>query len=107
VMTLETIRQIRLGEYAVFDLVLAFVGVYWAAPLLSRICRRLGVEVPRQSWLLLTLPLGLLVHLLIGSMTRMTREFINPEGDYLLKVLIVGLVLLGVKGMKRTRRSKR
>ena len=106
-MPFEMIRRFRLGEYAVFDLVLAFVGVYWAAPLLSRICRRFGVEVPRQSWLLLTLPLGILVHLLIGSMTRMTREFINPDGDYLLKILILGLVLLGVRGMKRARKSKR
>ncbi|MBU0618720.1 hypothetical protein KKD62_00625 [Patescibacteria group bacterium] len=70
------------------------------SPLLSKIFLKLRLDVPKQNWLFLTLPIGILVHLLVGKITPMTRNFIDIHGHFILKVLIFCLLILGIKGVK-------
>lgn len=98
--TIDYLRQFRIGEYAIFDLVLSFVGIYLLSPLLSRIFRKFKIEITKQSWLLLTLPISVIVHLLTGNLTQMTRNFIDPNGHYILKFLIIVLSVLGIREIK-------
>lgn len=98
--TLEYIRQFRIGEYAIFDLAVAFLGVYLLAPLLSKLFLKLRLNVPKINWLFLTLPIGILVHILVGSITPMAANFLDFSGHYILKVLILGLLFLGFRGIK-------
>ena len=38
---------------------------------------------------------------LTGKMTPMTRQFLNPDGDYILKAIIIVMFVLGLIGIKR------
>jgi hypothetical protein len=96
---IEFLRQFRLGDYAIFDFIVVFLGFYLLAPLLSKIFLKLGLNIPKKSWLFLALPIGILTHLLFGRITPMTRDFISPESHYMLKIFILALLFLGIKGM--------
>lgn len=100
-LTIQYIRQFRFGGYAIFDLVLSLLGIYLFAPLLSKLFLRVNISVPRKSWLFLTFPLGILVHLLFGQLTPMTKQFLDPSSNYLLKVFMLCMLFLGIKDIKR------
>jgi hypothetical protein len=100
---IDFLRQFRLGGFAVFDFAVAFLGIFLMAPVLSKIFRKLGLEISRRSWVFLTLPIGIMVHILIGKITPMTREFLDPSGHYLLKMIIAVLFILGLAGIKKTK----
>jgi hypothetical protein len=102
-ITIEFLRQFRIYEYALFDIAVSFLGIFLLAPLLSKIFLKFGLEVPKISWIFLTLPLGILVHLLVGSFTPMTRNFIDPQGHYILKLLILSSLIFGIKNIIVTR----
>ncbi len=70
--TIEFLRQFRLGGYAIFDFAVSFIGIYLIAPLLSKFFRQIKIEIPRLSWMYLTIPIGILAHILSGSITPMT-----------------------------------
>ncbi len=101
-LSITELRQFRIIDFAVFDLSLAFVGMLILSPLLSFLFKKLGVFIPKRSWLIWTLPLGIITHLIIGNYTLMTKRFIDINGYYGLKVIIVALVGLGFLGIKRT-----
>lgn len=97
--TIEYLRQLRVGEFTLFDSTVTLVAVYFLSPVLTKIGTFFGIYVSRKSWLLLTLPLGILVHKLVGINTPMTRYFFDPNGHYLLKSIIVSLTCFGIKNI--------
>ena len=98
---IEFLRQFRFGEYAIFDFVAAFWGMWLLSSFLSRIFLKLNIDVPRVNWLYFTLPISILIHVLVGSITPMTKDFISLEGGYILKIVVIVLLLLSFKGNKR------
>ena len=103
-ITLEFLRQFRIAGYAIFDLVVSFLGIYLLSPLLSRLFLYLRVKVPKSSWLLFTLPMGIGAHLLIGTITPMTKNFLDMNSNYVLKIVIALLFILGLRGIKITKK---
>ena len=99
-ITLQFLRSFRISGYAYFDLIIAFLGVYILSPLLSKLFIKLKLKISRKSWLLLTLPLSIVVHIAIRNITPMTRNFIDPYGHYVLKGIILILIILGAKDIK-------
>jgi len=100
VITLQFLRSFRFGEYAYFDLIVSFLGIYLLSPLLSKLFIKLKLEVSRKSWLLLTLPLSIIIHLAVQNITPMTKNFIDSNGHYVLKGAILIFFILGVKDIK-------
>ena len=100
---IDFLRQYRVGGFALFDFTVAFLGIFLLAPFFSRIFRKVGLEIPRHSWLFFTLPIGIIVHMLIGKHTPLTQEFLDPNGHYLSKVIILVLVVLGIMGIKKAK----
>lgn len=98
--TLEFLRQFRIGDYAIFDLTLAVLGMALLAPLLSKLFLKLHIQIPRKNWVFLALPIGILAHLLVGNITSMTEDFFDPSGHYFIKVLILILLVFGLRGIK-------
>lgn len=105
--TIELLRQFHLGEYAIFDLATAFIGILILSPLLSWLFRKIRINVPILSWIFLTLPIGIIAHLLIGRITPMTRYFIDLHGHYILKIFILALLVLGLKGIKMVNKKQK
>ena len=102
---IEFLRQFRLGEYAVFDFAVSFLGMYLLSPLLSKVFRKLRIDIPKLNWLFLTLPISIFAHLLVGNITPMTRDFVDIQGHYSLKILILGLLVLGIRGIKIVKKN--
>ena len=98
--SLEFLRQFRLGEYAIFDLVISFLGIYLLSPLLSKLFLKIRINIPKKNWIFLTLPIGILTHLLVGSMTAMTRDFFDIHSHYIIKIIIIICLFFGLKGIK-------
>ena len=99
-LTIESLRQFRIFGYAIFDLTVSFLGIYLLSPLLSKLFLVLRIKVPKKNWLFLTLPLGILAHLLVCNITLMTKNFIDLQGNWILKIVILASLLFGLKGIK-------
>jgi len=99
--TIESLRSFRVGGYAVFDFTVSFLAMALLGPLFSNIFKRLGIVIPVKNWFFLTLPLSIVVHLLIGNHTLMTKNFIDLNAHYFLKAIILILTFLGFWGIKR------
>lgn len=102
--SLEYLRHFRIGQYAIFDFAASFIGIYILSPLLSKIFRKLRIKIPKQNWLFLTLPIGILTHVIVGTITPMTRDFIDLQGHYILKIIMIGLLILGLREVKIIRK---
>jgi len=79
---IEYLRQFRLDGYAIFDFIVAFISFYFLSPLLSKLFIKMKVSIPQKNWLLLALPIGIIVHLLVGNITPMTKDFIDFNSYY-------------------------
>lgn len=98
--TFQFLRAFKIFGFAIFDLLVSFVGIYLLSPLLTRLFRYLHLEIPAISWLFFTLPIGVLTHLIVNTHTPMTKEFLDPSSHYLLKLVIIALTLLGISKIK-------
>ena len=98
--TIEQIRQYRIGPYAIFDLVVSFIGVYLLSPLLNKIFLKTKITTTKLTWILLALPLSIAIHLFFGQQTQMVKDFMSPSDNYFLKVTILFLTYLGIKSIK-------
>jgi len=98
--TIEFLRSFKILGYAIFDLSVTFIGMYLLAPFLSGLFRRIHIDIPKRNWLYFALPIGIIVHILVGNITPMTKQFLDPNGYYLLKLLILGLAILGFQGIE-------
>lgn len=100
---ITTLRQYRLGEFAIFDFALTFLLAALAGPFLSRFLKKRGWHVPLINWYFLALPFGMLIHLLIGRMTPLTQQLLDLNGFYLLKGVMLLLVILGLRGIRKVK----
>lgn len=105
--TIEFLRQFRIGEFTLFDSTFTLILAYLLAPLLTKIAASVRLAISRKSWLLLTLPIGVLVHKIVGADTPMSRYFFDPSGHYFLKTIIFMLAYLGLKDITIIRPTKR
>ena len=96
---IEFLRQFRIGEYAIFDFAIAFLGIYLLSPILSKIFLKFRINIPKKNWLFLTLPIGIITHLLFGKMTPLTRNFMDIHNHYILKIIILGLLFFGLRNI--------
>ena len=70
------------------------------SPLLSRLFLKIRLKIPKINWLYLALPIALIAHLLVGNLTPMTRDLVDINGHYILKIVILTLFILGTRNIK-------
>lgn len=104
---IATLREFRILGYAVFDFVVSFLGIYLLAPRLSRLFRRINLDISTKSWMFFTLPIGIMAHLLTRTMTPLTVSFLNLSGHYFVKILIIGSFILGAVNVKVIKKHKK
>ena len=97
---IEFLRSFKLIDYAIFDFVASFLGIYLLSPILTKLFSIIKLKVTRKSWLLLTIPVSILVHYLVGNITPMTEDFLNLNAHYVLKGIIILMTYLGIKDIK-------
>lgn len=103
-MTIEYLRQFRIGGYAIFDFAVSYLGIYLLAPTLSKLFLKIGLKIQRKNWMFLMLPVSIVIHLFFGAMTQMTQDFLDPQGHFFIKIIVLGSLGLGLRGIKRVRK---
>lgn len=99
-MTIEYLRSFKIGQYAVLDIAVSFLGIYIISPLLSKLFRVFKIEIPKISWLYFTLPIGIIFHLIFGQITPMTQYILDFKNNIPLTIFILVLFILGIKNIK-------
>jgi hypothetical protein len=99
-MTIEYLRSFRIAGYAMFDFAASFILLAILAPGLSWAFKKVGIIIPFRSWLIWAIPFGMVVHLAFGSMTPMTKALVDPQGHWLLKIVMLALIIAGFVGIK-------
>lgn len=102
---IDFLRHFRFFGYAIFDLAATFLGIWLLSPWLSKLFLKFHLDVPRENWLFLTLPISILAHLLVGRNTPLTGDFINLQDHYLVKILIFSLFFLGTRDIKKIKKN--
>ena len=49
--TIELLRQYRLGGYAIFDFAISYLGIWLLSPLLTRLFKKIRLDIPKINWL--------------------------------------------------------
>ncbi len=98
-INIEFLRQFRFGKYAIFDFLISFLGFYLLSPKLSALFLKFKIYVPRYNWLFLVLPFSIFVHLIFGRLTPLTKDFLDLNGNYILKIIIIISLYFGLKGI--------
>lgn len=102
---ISSLRQFRIGGIAIFDLAVSYFGIYFLAPVLSKIFKKFGLLIGRKEWLWLTLPIGVMVHLLVGQETALNSMLLS-DGNYLVKIILIFMLWMGLKEIKIIRIKK-
>ncbi|MDD2822546.1 MAG: hypothetical protein PHQ59_00530 [Candidatus Daviesbacteria bacterium] len=95
------LRQFRIGPFTIFDTLTAYVGIFLVSPLLSRLFAKFNLSVPRSSWLWLTLPIGIIFHLIFQVHSPFMKMLLDPNGNYLSKIVLIFMLFMGLKNIKR------
>lgn len=102
---IEVLRQFRVGSFTVFDTLLAYIGIFLVAPLLSKLFAKINIYISRSNWLWLTLPIGVMFHLIFQQKTPFTRMFLDPNGFYIEKIVILFMFYMGLRHIRSPLKS--
>lgn len=101
---IELIRQFKVGPFAIFDIIVSYLGVFLLAPLLTKLALKAHLHVSKVQWLWLVLPISILAHLISGQRTPLTQMVIDPNHYYLEKLVILFMLFMGLKGTRVTKK---
>lgn len=93
-MILNYLRSFRMGPFAIFDFAISYIAMYFLAPYLSKLFALVGIHINREQWLWLTLPIAFVTHLVFKTYTPFTKMVLNPSGDLIAKLFIVGMLIM-------------
>ena len=99
-MTIEYLRSFKFFDFALFDFIVSFIGLSLLAPTLTQIFLKVRLIISKKSWLLLTVPLSIPIHMLFGIYTPLVESFLTLQGGYVVKAVVISLTYLGVKEIK-------
>ncbi len=100
------LRQFKIGPFAVFDFVLAYIGVFFIALLLTKLFLRLNLKISRESWLWLTLPISVLFHAVFQQNTPLMKILLNPNGFYVEKAVLIFMLFMGLRKIRLVKVAK-
>ena len=93
----EFLRQYRIGGFAIFDFVVAYGGLFLLSPIIIKLFQKINVHMTLVNIMWLVLPLSIIVHILVGTYTPMTKMFLNMHDYYFIKILIIFMIYMGLR----------
>lgn len=96
---IDYLRQYRVGQFAILDFTMAFLGIYLLSPLIIKFFKFLNIRFTVANLIWLTIPISLLFHLIFKTNTPLTKMLLDPSGHYLLKVVVVFMLYMGFRGV--------
>ena len=102
-LNLPLLRQYKVGPLAIFDIIISYLGIAILAPLLSKIFLKFKIVIPIKSWIWLTMPIGVIFHILFRQSTPFMKMLLNPQkfDFYLALISLTIMVYFGVKDISK------
>lgn len=101
---IDTLRQFRIGPFTVFDFVTAYLGIFILALILSKLFPKINTYIPLSSWIWLTLPIGVIVHLALQINSPLIKMLLDPNGSYIAKIVLIFMLFMGLRGIRFKKR---
>ena len=92
--SIEYLRQFKVGPFAIFDTISAYLGVFLFAPFLVKLASKINLKVPVVSWIWLTVPLSVVFHILFKQSTPVIKILSNPNLPQFYVALLVLLIMI-------------
>jgi hypothetical protein len=96
---IDFLRQFRIGQFSIFDFAVSYLGLFLLAPIIIKGLSYFKVHMTKMNIMWLVLPLAILVHLIVGKYTPMTKMFLDLHNYYFLKALILFMIYMGFRGV--------
>lgn len=93
----QFLRQFRIGPYAIFDLVMSYIGIFLVAPVLSKLASKFSVKISRTAWLWFTLPISVIFHLIFRQNTAFMQRLFSSQGYHVEVIVLLFMVYMGVR----------
>lgn len=87
---LDKIRNYKLGEYYIFNLVVPFIIAYILSLFIS------SYGIPRGQLFLLALPVSIIIYKLFSIPSTLTDRFFDQKNYYILKISMLYLIYRGI-----------
>lgn len=99
---LNILRQYKIGPFAIFDTVTAYLGIFLIAPLLTKLFYKIHINISRAGWLWLTLPISVIFHLVFRQNTPLMKILSDPFKFefYLVVVVLLFMIYMGLRKIK-------
>ncbi len=99
-MSIEYLRQFKIGQFAIFDIVISYVGIAILSPILIWFASKFNLKIPVVSWLWFTLPIAVIFHIIFGQSTPMMKMFSDPW-NYQFYVVVLILIFMTHMGIRK------
>ncbi len=99
---LHILRQYKIGPLTIFDTATAYVGMFFVAPLLTKLFSKMHIIISRAGWLWLTLPIAVVFHLMFRQNTPLMSMLFNPR-QYQFYVVVIILIFMVYMGLRKSR----
>jgi len=99
---ISTLRQFKIGPFAIFDTVISYLGLFLIAPILTKIFRGVHLEISRASWLWFVLPLSVVFHFFFSQQTPLIKLLVSSNG-YVAIIILLAMVYMGARTIRVTR----
>ena len=99
---LQILRQFKIGPFAVFDTVIAYLGVFLIAPLLTKLFSKMNIIISRTGWMWLTLPISVLFHLVFRQNTPFMKTLLDQRYFFIPVIILIGMFYMAVKHSKKS-----
>lgn len=104
-MIIQFLRQFKIGPFAIFDIVISYVGIYILSPLLIKIFKLIRINTNLSTWMWLTLPLSIVFHVIFNQNTPLTRMFLNTSDYWLVKSIIVIMFIFAFSSTRKANQN--
>ena len=98
---LALLRQYRIGPFPIFDIILAYAGIFILSPLLTKLFAKVHLNISRSSWLWLTLPLSIVFHLIFRQNTPLMKMLLDPSRFYIPVVILLFMMYMGLRNIHK------
>lgn len=98
---LTLLRQYRIGPFPMFDIILAYAGIFILSPLLTKLFAKVHLNISRSSWLWLTLPLSVVFHLIFRQNTPLMKMLFDPSRFYIPVIVLLFMMYMGLRNINK------
>ncbi len=102
-VSIEYLRDFRVGPFTIFDTTIAFAGVLILSPILTWLASKAHLKVPTVTWLWFTIPVSVIFHAIFKQNTPLMKMLANPVQleFYIAIVVLVTMVYMGVRRISK------